>query len=313
MRKDLNWMWILVLPLLLLLPVLSPEGGNLLLSLAWPFVKAGEILRKLSLSGGMGNLAAIGLYIMLCIAPLFLIRKDDSIRVNGLLAVGSAMLFWVMWLMVNPGQMPAHMRNDMGKALYAGTIYSVMITWGVLKLMSKTDLTVQSKIYEALRIFLLICAGQFLFVGLGLGLGQFRTQLDAAEAGNTALSDMQLMPSIIFITMDFCYGLLENLGVAWVLMLGTRLLDALEEDPYSQRCHALSVEIFRWCKKMIPLVAGVNLTLNLAQVLLAPLLVTVHLELRLPILSLAVAFGMMALTRLLEEGKAIKEDNDLFV
>ena len=103
------------------------------------------------------------------------------------------------------------------------------------------------------------------------------------------------------------------IGTAASLMLGTRLLDALEEDPYSQRCHALSVEIFRWCKKMIPLVAGVNLTLNLAQVLLAPLLVTVHLELRLPTLSLAVAFGMMALTRLLEEGKAIKEDNDLYV
>ena len=313
MRKDLNWMWIFTLPVLLLLPMLSPDGGNLLMSLAWPFVKAGEILRKLSLSGDMGNLAAIGLYVLLCIAPLFLIRKDDGIRSNILLAVGSGVLFRVMWLMVNPGQMPAHMRNEVGMAIHAGTIYSVMITWGVLKLMSRADLTVKANIYEALKIFLMICAGQFLFVGLGLGMGQFRAQLAATETGNTALSDMQLMPSIIFITMDFCYGLLENLAVAWVLVLGTRLLDALEEDPYSQRCHDISLEIFRWCKKMIPLVAGVNLTLNLGQVFLARWLVNVNLELRLPVLSLAVAFGMMALTRLLEEGKAIKDDNDLFV
>lgn len=313
MRKDLNWMWLLALPVLLLLPMLSPDGGDLLQSLAWPFVKAGQILRKLSLSGSVGNLCAIGLYVMLCVAPLFLIRRGDGIRTNILLVVGSAVMFWVMWLMVNPGQMPAHMRSDMGMAIYAGTIYSVMITWGVLKLMSRTDLTVQKNIYEALRIFLLICAGQFLFVGLGLGLGQFRAQLAATEAGNTALTDMQLMPSIIFITMDFCYSLLENLAVAWILVLGTRLLDALEEDPYSQRCHDISLEIFRWCKKMIPLVAGVNLTLNLGQVLLARWLVNVNLELRLPTLSLAVAFGMMALTRLLEEGKNLKEDNDLFI
>lgn len=313
MRKDLNWMWILVLPLVLLVPVLSPEGGNLLLSLAWPFVKAGEILRNLSLSGGAGNLCAIGLYVLLCMAPLLLIRKGDGRRVNGLLVLGSAVMFWVMWLMVNPGQMPAHMRNDVGKAIYAGTIYSVMITWGVLKLMSKADLTVKDRIYEALRLFLLICAGQFVFVGLGLGLGAFREQLAAVETGNTALNDWQLMPSFIFITLDFCYGLLENLAVAWVLVLGTRLLSALEADPYSDLCHKLSVEIFRWCKKMIPLVAGVNLTMNLAQVLLAPFLVNLNLELRLPTLSLAIAFGMMALTRLLEEGKAIKDDNDLFV
>lgn len=313
MRKDLNWMWMFAIPLVILLPAMSPDGGNLLLSLAWPFVKAGEILRKLSLSGVIGNLCAIGLYVLLCVAPLLLVRRGDGRRVNGLLVVGSAVMFWVMWLMVNPGQMPAHMRNDVGMAIYAGTIYSVMITWGVLKLMTKADLTVQANIYEALRIFLLICAGQFLFVGFGLGFGQFRAQLAAAETGNTALSDMQMMPSIFFITLDFCYGLLENLAVAWVLILGTRLLDALEADPYSQRCHEVSIEIFRWCKRLIPLVAGVNMTLNLAQVLLARWLVDVNLELRLPTLSLAVAFGMMALTRLLEEGKNLKDDNDLFV
>ena len=313
MRKDLNWTWILVLPLLLLLPLLSPEGGDLLMSLAWPFVKAGQILRKLSLSGAVGNLCATGLYVLMCVGPLLLIRRGDGRRSNCLLVLCSAVMFWVMWLMVNPGQMPANMRNDLGKAIYAGTIYSVMITWGVLRLMSRADLTVQSRIYQALRIFLLICAGQFLFVGLGLGLGQFRAQLNATEAGNTALTDMQLMPSIIFITMDFCYGLLENLAVAWALMLGTRLLDAMEEDPYSQRCHGISLEIFRWCKKMIPLVAGANMSLNVGQVILARWLVNVNLELRLPTLSLAVAFGMMALTRLLEEGKAIKDDNDLFV
>lgn len=313
MRKDLNWLWIFAIPLVILVPAAAPTGGNLLLSLAWPFVKAGEILRNLSLSGGMGNLAAIGLYVLLCVAPLLLIRRGDGWRVNGLLVVGSAVMFWVMWLMVNPGMMPVTMRNEVGKAIYAGTIYSVMITWGVLKLMSRADLTVQEKIYEALRIFLLICAGQFVFVGLGMGMGQFRSQMNALAGSNTALSDAQLMPTVVFLALDFCFGLMENLMVAWILVLGTRLLDAMEEDPYSELTHKMSGIIFDWCKKTIPLVAVANLMLNLGQVVLAPILLNVELRLRLPTLSLAVAFGMMALTRLLGEGKAIKEDNDLFI
>ena len=231
MRKDLGWMWFLVIPLVIALPAAAPTGGDLLLTMALPFTAAGDVLRKLSLSGSVGNLGAIGLYVMLCAAPLLLIRRGDGRRQNLLLVVASFVRFWVMWLMVNPGQMPATMRNEVGKAIYAGSVYSVMITWGVLKIMDKTDLTVKDKIYETLRIFLLICAGLFVFVGLGMGVGEFRAQLDATESGNTALSDMQLMPSIIFITLDFCYGLLENLAVAWVLVLGTKLLEALEQDP----------------------------------------------------------------------------------
>lgn len=313
MRKDLNWMWIFVIPFLIVLPLAMPTGGNLLMTMALPFTTAGTILRNLSLSGGMGNLAAIGLYGMLCIAPLLLIRKGDGWKVNGLLVLGSTVMFWVMWLMVNPGLMPATMRNDVGKAIYAGAIYSVMITWGVLKLMTKADMTVKSGIYSALRLFLMICAGQFLFVGLGLSGGEFKGVMDALFEENTALSDSQLMPTLLFITLDFSLSLLENLMIAWILLLATRLLDALEADPYSELSQKMAGVVFSWCKKAIPLVAVANLILNLGQVLFASVLVHVNLQLRIPAVSLAVAFGMMALSRLIGEGKAIKDDNDLFI
>jgi hypothetical protein len=41
--------------------------------------------------------------------------------------------------------------------------------------------------------------------------------------------------------------------------------------------------------------------------------VNVDFQLRLPVLSLAVTFGLMALVRLIDQGKALKEDNELFV
>lgn len=313
MRKDFHWLWVILLPVLIVLPAAAPAGGNILLMLAMPFVTAGEILRDLSLSGGMGNLAAIGLYILLCAAPLLLIHKGDGWKENALLVLASSVMFWVMWYLVNPGQMPAVMRNDVGKAIYVGAIYSVMVTWGIFKLMHKADRVIQTQIYGALRIFLIICAVQFAMEGVGFGLSAYRDQLDAIQTANTALTTQQLMPSMLFLTLEYCFGALENLIVAWILMLGVRLLYALEEDPYSEECHKMSVVIFKWCAKAIPLVAVINLILNLGQILLASVLVNINYVLRIPALSLAVTFGMMALTRLLGQGKALKDDNDLFI
>ena len=69
MRKDFHWLWVLVIPMVVVLPIAAPEGGNVLLLMTIPFVKAGEILHSLSLSGGLGNLVAIGLYLMVCALP----------------------------------------------------------------------------------------------------------------------------------------------------------------------------------------------------------------------------------------------------
>lgn len=309
----MDLIWILGIPVLITLVAAAPVGGNLLLTMALPFTAAGDILRKLSLSGDEGNLMAIGLYVALCISPLLLIRKEDSKKENALLVLASALMFWVMWLMVNPGQIPANLRNDVGKAIYAGTIYSVFITWGVLKLMLRIDLTIQANVYGALRIFLLICAVQFVLEGFGFGFSNFSAKLTEARDHNTALTIDQLMPTFVFLALDFSLHAVENAMVAWILVLGARLLTELEKDPYSEACHNLSKGIFKWCRKTIRLVAAANLALNLGQVVLAPYLVNVDFTLRIPALSLGLTFGMMALIRLLGQGKELKEDNDLFI
>ena len=313
MRKDFHWLWVLVIPMIVVLPIVAPEGGNVLLLMTVPFVKAGEILRGLSLSGDMGNLVAIGLYLMVCALPLWLIRRDSGMLENGLLIVASILMLRVMWLMINPGQMTAYMRNDLGMTIHAGAVYSVMITWGLLKLLRSADRTVQERIYSALRIFLMICAVQFVMEGLGFGFSAFREKFNAVHAGNTALSDSQLMPTVLFMSLEYCLKVVEHLMIAWILMLGVKLLEKLEEDPYSEDCQKMAQVIFSWCKKAIPFAAVSNMLLNVGQVLMAPILVNVSMELRMPVLSLAVTFSVMALTRLLAQGKAIKDDNDLFI
>lgn len=311
--KGFGWLWVFGVPLLVGLAAISPRGGNVLLLMAMPFVKAGELLRQLSLMSAMGNRIAIVLYTGLCISPLLLIRRSDSSRENLLLILASMVLFRVMWLMVNPDMMPANMRNEVGKAVYAGAVYSVFVTWGISKLMLKTDLTIQANVYRALQIFLLICAACFLTEGLGFGLSRFRAALDVMKAENTMLSESALLPSVMFQAADFTFTLAENLLVAWILFLGAKLVMELEADPYSEAAQNLSNTIFLWCRRCIRMVAAANLAMNLGQVLFAGKLVNVDLTIRLPVLSMAVTFGMMALTRLLAKGREIKEDNDLFI
>lgn len=311
--KGFGWLWIFAVPLLIGLAALSPGGGNLLLLLAMPFVKAGELLRQLSLMSAMGNRIALVLYCAVCASPLLLIRKSDPGRENLLLILASMVLFRVMWLLVNPDMMPVNMRNEVGKVIYTGAVYSVFVTWGIMKLMLRTDLTIQANVYKALQIFLLICSVCFLVEGLGFGLSRFAATLETLKTENTLLSESQLLPSVMFQAADFTFTLAENVLVAWILFLGARLVMELEEDPYSEACQNMSNGIFLWCRRTIRAVAAANLAMNLGQVLFAGELVNVNLTIRIPVLSLAVTFGMMALTRLLAKGRQIKEDNDLFI
>lgn len=311
-KKALKWQWIVGAIALIALFSL-PAKGNLLLMLAMPFVWAGKILRTMSLSGAVGNAFALVLYGLLCLSPLLLIRKKDRNLENALLLLASVLLFRVMWLMVNPGQMPVVLRSELGSAIYAGAVYSVFITWGVLRLMRGTDGFILWNVYHALRVFLLICAAQFVLEGFVLGFAELLGQLEMLRESNTALTAAQLMPSFLFLTLEYVSGAVERGLVAWVLYLGAKLLTELETDPYSEACQQKSEEIFRWCRNAMILVTAMSCGINLAQVLMASWLVKLDFTLRIPAVSLGITFGMMALTRLLAQGKALKDDNDLFV
>ena len=89
----------------------SSEGESLASLAAFPFAQIGLGLRWLSLSGAVGNGLAIGLYVLLSLIPLIALgviwRRGKLRQADALLAVLSALLFWVLYLMVNPGLLTA--------------------------------------------------------------------------------------------------------------------------------------------------------------------------------------------------------------
>ncbi len=106
-----NWLKILLLTEASLCIVLSNAqasfAGFFTTTMAFPFEQIGLILRRLSLSGTAGNIAAVLIYATFCLTPVFILflrrKKRGFFTEDLLLALLSAVLFVVLYYMINPG------------------------------------------------------------------------------------------------------------------------------------------------------------------------------------------------------------------
>ncbi len=307
-KKHLRMVWAVVIALV---PTLL-LGKDLVALMALPFTALGELLRSLSLSGGAGNAAAIGLFALACLAPLVLWLRSEKRGADLLLAALSPVLGWVLYLMVNPGLRPQLMQNSVGDAVYAGVVWSLIISWAVLRLLRSSDRILSGNIYRALRIFLMLLAAQLLVDGIGLEFLRFRDRLEAFRQANT-FPWLHLEGTLFFLYLDFVTLMAERGSLVSILNKSVDLLEELEADPYSAATVSAGALVSRWCKNTLIAVTLMDLGLNLGQVLFAEGLQNISTTVRIPAASLAVCFGILALTRLLTEGKALKDDNDLFI
>ena len=98
-----------------------------------------------------------------------------------------------------------------------------------------------------------------------------------------------------------------------LLYLSSGLLRELRADAYSKSCYNSSKKLSHWCNRGIIILIITTTTLNIGQILFASFLYNIDFNLHLPVFTLILSLTLMAITRLLYQGKTIKEDNDLFV
>lgn len=305
-KKNLSIGLVCVLVTLLIL-----AGGEALTALALPFTLVGDGLRALSLSGGVGNVAAIVIYVLLCLSPLALMARKKRERMDIWLLTAAGVLFHVLYLMVNPGMRPAGMRNEVGDLIYAGSVYSVLLAWAVGKLMKAAD-TNGVNIYQALRAFLTICAVELAVVGIFGGTLGFMDKVKELQKANT-MPGVDLTLTYLFQGLISAGTMLEYGLDAVVMWLGVKLLKEVEADPYSEACAHASRKLQDKCKSALLLIVGVNAALNVGQVVFAGKLHDIDASVSFPVFSMALVFVTLALTRLLMQGKELKDDNDLFI
>lgn len=292
--------------------VVPGNGGSILMLAGLPFQMVGNGLRELSLSGKVGNMAAICIYGIICLLPVIPLFRKKWAREDWLLLLGSGALFYVLYLMINPALMPQQMNRDMGSALLSGTVYSIFISWGILKLLHKEDMLGKSGGYKAIRLLLGACAVIYIVQGYGIGTGELKTAVETVHSGNT-MPGQNLLPTDCFLLLSFAVQALEYTLDACLMIHGINLIQELEADPYSEGCVSTAERFSKKARTYLTVILLSNITLNVAQVLLASMLYRIDTTVRIPVFSTALCLGSMALAKLLGQGKEIKEENDLYI
>ena len=308
--KKRTLFWLLTAAAALVVAFLPETGGSVFGLFALPLKALGWMLRTLSLSGAVGNAVALVLYALICALPLVFWWRSRRRTEDWLLVLLSGVLAAVLYYMINPDLRGSLMRNGVGDAVCASVVWSTLTTWAVLKLLYSGYWESEGNLYRALRIFLMLCAASCLIEGIGSGLPWV---LGGLEMENYSAVDANRGITLAFIAVRYLVLMLEKGLCALVLCKGAGLMGELERDPFGPGCVTAANAVSVTCRNALAIICLSVLALNIAQLLLSPMLMSISVTVNFPVSGLAVCFALLSVTKLLVRGKELKDDNDLFV
>lgn len=299
--------------------LLLPVQGNPLPALAaFPFAQIGWGLRKLSLSGGTGNAAAVLLYALLCLLPLAglglrRLRGQALHREDGLLFLLSPVLFGVLYGMINPavlaGMLGGAGMEGAGKAMAGLTVWSLLAAWIILRLLRafgsggpRERLRWLGRLLSALCV-LLTAAGVLSVVWGGRGA------VAELAASNT---DVPVL-GLAFAWLGALVKALSHGLELWLLWGALPLLTALTAEPFGPEVSPAALRLAGRCKAAVAALVLSQAGFNLLQLLLAWNIRSSALQLSLPLFDLGVVLAVLLLADYLARSRALQEENDSFI
>ncbi len=304
--------------LCVLLTVLkTPVGDAFVTAMAFPFEQIGMGLRALSLSGAVGNVFALILYIAVCLLPIggFLIikRRRTPVSEDGLLMLLSLMLFVVIYLMINPGIIVQLLRDiPTGKAVLGGTVYSVLIAYFILRILRLFRTSEVARLQRYLAVLLGILNVVFVYLIFGAGVKSLMEAIAALQAGNAG-NESLLGASYVFAALQYLVDVLPYGFDILVVFAGIRLLKKLTTDRYSDETVLAASRLSRLCGKTLSITVLAIASFNLLQLIVAKHLFNIHAAVQVPLFSIAFVLAALLFSRLVAENKLLKEDNDSII
>jgi len=301
--------------------------------IGFPFVQIGYGLRVLSLLGGAGNVLALVIYVVLSASPLiylvWLWKKRELYGEDCLLVVLSILTFFTLYYMVNPGLIPGmadFLWSNGGafyKSLFSGTIYGIIFCYAVLRILRHLKGADKEALQSYLVILLRVLAVIFVYLSFGACIQNLVAEMENLRAGNTMLVEgWHPMLGLTYSGLGLSYGFLVLRCLANMLpylldvavtLAALDLLTAMKEDRYSEESIQASEKLSHLCVVSLSATVVVTALLNLLQLMFLGELHTVHINVYVPVLSVAFVLAVLLLNRLLGENKSLKEDNDLFI
>jgi hypothetical protein len=200
--------------------------------MSFPFAQIGGLLRALSLAGAFGNIAAILLYAALGLAPLLLlfwrVRKKKAHLEDSLLVALSALLFFMMYLMINPALIskmfvPGSM-SGVGKAVLGGTFYSLLIGYLIFRLLRRISRSGTAEMLKWLQLIFALIAAALVFSVFYLALLGIIGNIQEVKLANTDPA-VSLAMTNTFIVIRF---VLQQIPVFLAVVTGAHAAVQLE-------------------------------------------------------------------------------------
>ena len=295
-------------------------SGMFTAAMAFPFEQLGIALRGLSLPGGIGNIAAIVIYTAVSLIPaagyLILAKKRKLHSEDGLLILLSAVLFAVLYLMINPGVINTFFGKvselALSKAILGGTVYSVLCGYLILRVLNLCFGSGTEKLQKYMTILLRLLNALFVYVIFGACFSNLLDSITALRAGNTG-NEHLLGASYAFLVLQYAADALPYIFNVLVVFTGLRLLGEMQADRYSDESVEAAVKLSRLCGTALAATVLTNIAFNLLQVLFARLLMVINSSLQIPIPSVVFVLAVLLLSRFIAESKQLKDDNDMFI
>jgi len=290
--------------------------------LSFPLEQIGWGLRQLSLSGAIGNVCAIIIYLLVSFIPcgvfLILKKKGKYQKTDYMLLALSIMLLFVLYYMINPGLLPASMLGG-GKVLLGGTFYSLLVAYLVFRIVIQNKTEDLQALQKGLRTVLYIVLVLFAWSAIAECFIHLPLAIKNLQEGNSVAGDSffyggpDLTSTYVFLVLQSVVSALPNGISVVVVYFCIKVLEELLLDLYSPKAILLVKKVTVLCRKSLLVIVAASVLLNIAQLLFADLLYQIHITVNIPIFAILFLLVIHVMARYIEENQKLKQDNDLFI
>ena len=303
-----------------LIPTVQVAGA-----LTAPIELAGGLLRELSLSGPGGNVLAWAIVLLAAGLPLLLLvlppNRGRRHWEDIFLPASSLLLIGLAFCAVNPSYLDRFFGSTL--LIAAAVIWvSLLVFWGVLRLLRGMEEAPLEKLSGVLRILLVGCAALLVFAAAARVSGAI-VEINNLQQDWTLFLAVASVPEPSGLTGDQALNialalplveLIPDLLGAWMLLLAADLTTALAREPFGEESVRRCVTTARWSRLAIQVTLVLALGVNLVKLARYDSLITeVKVSLDLPLIPLILSAALYLLCRCIQRGRELQEDNDSII
>lgn len=301
-----------------LIPTVQVAGA-----LTAPIELAGGLLRELSLSGPGGNVLAWAIVLLAAGLPLLLLvlppNRGRRHWEDIFLPASSLLLIGLAFCAVNPSYLDRFFGSTL--LIAAAVIWvSLLVFWGVLRLLRGMEEAPLERLSGVLRILLVGCAALLVFAAASRVSGAI-VEINNLQQDWTLFLAVASVPEPSGLTGDQFFvlalpllELIPDLLGAWMLLLAADLTTALARDPFGEESVGRCVTTARWSRLAIQATLVLALGVNLVKLAQYDSLITeVKVSLDLPLIPLILSAALYLLCRCVQRGRELQEDNDSII